>query len=94
MWENGLNSVKMDSKCAPLPRLTTPNGPRSFLNKHILEPLLTCFLSQNGPFSRLLGTLRGQKKTQNELEMGSFQCFVPPKWSTINFGKTHFLTYF
>ena len=52
MWRNGLNWVKMGSKWALLSRLSTPNGPRSFLEKCIFDPSLTCFRSQNGPFSR------------------------------------------
>ena len=70
--------------------LCTPNGLGSFLEKHIFDPLLTHFWSQNNPFSRHFVTLEGPKWLANGLKMGSFHLFRHPKWLRIIFGKTHF----
>ena len=61
MWQHKLNWVKMGSKWALLSRLSTPNGPRSFLEKHIFDPFFTRFGSLNGPFSNFSGTLKGPR---------------------------------
>ena len=51
--------LAMGSKWAHFTCLGTPNGLGSFLEKHIFDPFLTHFLSQNSPFSRHFGILGG-----------------------------------
>ena len=58
----GLNLVKTGSKWAQNTGLCTPNGPGSPLEKHIFDPFLTHFWSQNGPFSRPFGIFHGPKR--------------------------------
>ena len=94
MWRKGLNKVKIVSKWALLSRLSTPNGRRSYLERHIFDPSLTRLWSQNSSVSRLIGTSEGAKKAQTGLKMGSKHFFVVPKWSTITLGKNTFLTIF
>ena len=60
-WRKGLNSTKTGSNWAQNTCLCTPNGPGSLLEKHVFDPFLTHFWSQNGPFSRHLGILYGPK---------------------------------
>ena len=50
-WK-GLKSVKTGSKRAKNTYLSIPNGPGSLLEKHVFDPFLTHFWSQNGPISR------------------------------------------
>ena len=61
MWQEGLNSIKTGSKWAKNTCLCIPNGPRPLLEKHIVDPSLTHFCSQNGPFSRHIGIFHGPK---------------------------------
>ena len=68
----------MGSKWVALFRLSTPNGPRSFLEKHIFHPLLTFFCSQNGPFSTLFGTLEGPKWLKTGSKWARFSCLCTP----------------
>ena len=53
--------LAMGSKRAHFTCLCTPNGLGSFLEKHIFDPFLTHFWSQNSPFSRLFVPLEGPK---------------------------------
>ena len=62
--------------------LGTPNGLGSFWEKHIIDPFLTHFLSQNNPFSVHFVALEGPKW----LAMGSERAHLGSK---IIFGKTH-----
>ena len=55
------NPVAMASKRAKNTSLRIPNGPRSVLEKHIFEPFLTHFRSQNGPLPRHFGIFHSQK---------------------------------
>ena len=66
------------SKWAPLSRLSTPNGLRSFLGKHIFDPCLMHFCPQNGPFSRLFGTLEGPKCPETGSKWAGFTCLCTP----------------
>ena len=61
MWRKGLNSVPTDSKWAQNTCLCSPNSPGSQLLKHVFDPILTHFSSQNGPFSRHIGVFLGPK---------------------------------
>ena len=61
MWWKGLNSVKTGSKRAKNTCLSIPNGPGSLLEKHVFDPFLTLFWSQNGPFSRHFGSFQEPK---------------------------------
>ena len=51
--------LAMGSKGAHFTCSGTPNGLASFLEKHIFDPLLTHFLSQNSPVSRHFGIFGG-----------------------------------
>ena len=61
MWWKGLNSIKTGSKRAKNTCLSIPNGLGSLLEKHVFDPFLTHFWSQNGPFSRHFGIFHGPK---------------------------------
>ena len=61
MWWKGLNSVKTGSKRAKNTCLSIPNGLGSLLEKHVFDPFLTHFWSQNGPFSRHFGIFHEPK---------------------------------
>ena len=61
MWQKGLNWVRLGSKWAKITCLSMPNGRGSLLEKHVLNPFLTHFWSQNGPFSRHFGIFHGPK---------------------------------
>ena len=61
----GPKCLAMGSKRAHFTCLGTPNGLGSFLEKHIFDPFLTYFLSQNSPFSKHFGTLGGAQRAQN-----------------------------
>ena len=54
--------LAIGSKWAHFNCLGTPNGEGSFLEKHIFDPYLTHFLSQNCPFSRHFGIFGGPKR--------------------------------
>ena len=58
--------------------LCTPNGLGSFLEKHIFHPFLTLFLSQNSPFSRHFGILRGPKRATTSSKRAKNTCFGIP----------------
>ena len=71
----GPNWLAVGSKWAHFTCLGTPNGPRSFLEKHIFGPFLTHFLSQNSPFSRHFGILRGPKRATTRSNHAKNTCF-------------------
>ena len=54
--------VTMGSKWAKTTCLSIPNGPGSFLEKHVFYPFLTHCWSQNCPFSRHFGIFHGPKR--------------------------------
>ena len=58
---HGPKRVTTGSKRAKNTCLSIPNGPRSLLEKHIFDPFLSHFWSQNGPFSMHFGIFRGPK---------------------------------
>ena len=58
--------------------LCTPNGLGSFLEKHILNPFLTHFLSQNSPFLRHFGILGGPKRATTSSKHAKNTCFGVP----------------
>ena len=51
----------MGLKWAKTTCLSIPNGPRSLFEKHVFDPFLTHFWSQNGSFSRHFGIFHGPK---------------------------------
>ena len=51
----------MGSQCAKKGCLSIPNGSGSLLEKHVFDPFLTHFWSQNGPFSRHFGSFQEPK---------------------------------
>ena len=92
MWRNGLNRVKMGSKRAQLSRLSTPNGPRSPLEKHIFDSFLASFCSQSGPFSRLFGTLEAPKWLKSRSKWAQFTCLCTPNGPQSHLEKPVFST--
>ena len=70
--------LAMGSKRAQFTCLGTPNGLGSFLEKHIFDPFLTHFLSQNNPFSRHIGTLGGLKRATTSSRHAKNTCFGIP----------------
>ena len=78
MWWKGLNSVKTGSKRAQNTYLSTPNGPRSLLEKRVFDPFLTHFWSQNGPFSRHFGMFHGPKRATTGSKRPKNTCLSIP----------------
>ena len=70
--------LAMGSKWAHFTCLGTPNGRGSFLEKHIFDPFLTHFLSQNRPISRHFGTLGGSKQVTTSSKRARNTCFGIP----------------
>ena len=68
----------MGSKRAHFTCLCPPNGLGSFLEKHIFDPFLTHFWSQNSPFSRHFVTLVGPKWLVMGSKRAHFTCLCPP----------------
>ena len=68
------NGLKMGS----FHLLGTPNGLGSFLEKHIFDPFLTHFLSQNNPFSRYFGILGGPQQATTSSKRAKNTCFGIP----------------
>ena len=79
---HGPKPVATGSKWAKTTCLSIINGPGSFLKKHVFDPFLTPFWSQNGPFSRHFGIFDGPERATT----GSKRL----KWSRNNFGKNEF----
>ena len=74
MWWKGLNSVKTGSKWAKNTCLSIPNGPGSLVEKHILDPFLTHFWSQNHAFSRHFGIFHGPKRVTTGSKWAKTTC--------------------
>ena len=70
--------LAMGSKWAHFTCLGTPNGLGSFLEKHILDPCLTHFWSQNDPFSRHFVTLEWPKWLAMGSKWAHFTCLCTP----------------
>ena len=70
----GLNSVKTGSKWAKNTCLSIPNGPGSLLEKHVFDPFLTHFWSQNGPFSRHFGIFHEPKPVATGSKWANTTC--------------------
>ena len=68
----------MGSKWAHFTCLCTPNSLGSFWGKHIFDPFLTQFWSQNIPFSRHFGSLGGpQRATMSSKRAKNTCCGIP-----------------
>ena len=70
--------LAMGSKRAHFTCLCTPNGVGSSLKKHIFDPFLTHFWSQNGPFSRHFGNLVGPKRATMSSKHAKNTCLGIP----------------
>ena len=68
----------MGSKWVHSTCLCSPNGPKVSLEKHIFDPFLTDFWSQNNPFSRHFVTLEGPKWLAMGSKGAHFICFCSP----------------
>ena len=66
--------LAMGSNWAHFTCLCTPNGLGSFLEKHIIDPFLTHFWSQNNPFSRHFVTLEGPEWLAMGSNWAHFTC--------------------
>ena len=79
----GRKKLVMGSKWAHFTCLGTPNGLGSFLEKHIFDPFLTHFVSQNTPFSMHFGILGGPKRATTSSKRAKKTCFGIPRgpWS-------------
>ena len=71
---HGPKPVPMGSKWAKYTCLSTPNGRGSLLEKHVFDPVLTHFLSRNGPFSRHFGIFNGPKCVISGLKWAKKTC--------------------
>ena len=74
MWWKGLNSVKTGSKWAQNTCLSIPNGPGSLLEKRVLDPFLTHFWFQNGPFSGHFGIFHYPKPVATDSKWAKTTC--------------------
>ena len=83
----------MGSKWAHSTCLCTPNNPKVSLKKHIVDPFLTNFWSQNSPFSRHFVTLEWPKWLAMGSKRAHFTCLCTPNGLGSFLGK-HFLTHF
>ena len=90
MWPKGLNLVKTGTKWAHFTCLCTPNGPRSLLEKCVLDPFLTPYWSQNGPFSRHFGIFQGPKRVTTHSKRAKNTCLSIPSSLGTTFEKTIF----
>ena len=88
----------MGSKGAHFTCSGTPNGLGSFLEKHIFDPFLTHFLSQNSPFSRYFGILGGPKRATTSSKRAKNTWFGIPcgpgsffrtRWTLLTHFGTH-----
>ena len=70
--------VAMGSKRAHFTCLCTPYGLGSLFEKHMLDPFLTYFWSQNNPFSRLFVTLEWPKWLAMGSKRAHFTCLGSP----------------
>ena len=80
IWSfNGPKHVQMGPKSAENTCLSIPNGPGSFLEKHVFDPFLTHFWFQNDPFSRHFGIFRGPKCATTGSKWAKNTCLSIPK---------------
>ena len=70
--------VTTGSKWAKNTCLSIPNGPGSLLEKHVLDPFLTNFWSQNGPFSNHFGIFHGPKRVTTGSKWAKNTCLSIP----------------
>ena len=82
--------LAMGSKRAHSTCWCTPNGLGSFLEKHIFDPFLTHFWSQNNPFSRHFVTLEGPKWLATGSKWAHFTCLGTPNGLGSFLEKKHF----
>ena len=75
---HGPKPVITGSKRAGSTCLSFPNGPKSFLEKHVFDPFSTHFWSQNGPFSRHFGIFRGPKRVTTGSSWAENTCLSIP----------------
>ena len=75
---DGPKWLAMGSKWAHFTCLGTPKGLGSFLEKHIFDPFVTPFLSQNRPFSRHFGILGGPQRATMSSKRAKNTCFGIP----------------
>ena len=68
----------MGSKWAKNTCLSIPNGPGSLLEKHVFDPFLTHFWSQNDQFSRHFGIFHGPKRVTTGSKWAKNACLSIP----------------
>ena len=68
----------MGSKWAHSTCLCTPNSPKTSVEKHIYDPFLIDFWSQNNPFSGHFVTLEGPKWLAMHSKWAHFTCLCTP----------------
>ena len=74
----GPKLLNMGSQWAHSTCLCTPNSPIISLEKHIFDPFLIHFWSQNRPFSRHFVTLEGPKWLAMGSKRAHFTCLCTP----------------
>ena len=72
------NSVATGSKWAKTTCLSIANGLGSLLEKHVFDPFLTHFWSQNGSFPRHFGILHGPKRATTGSKRPKNTCLSIP----------------
>ena len=90
MTLEGPKWIAMGSKRAHFTCLGTPNGLGSFLEKHILDTLLTHFFSQKKPIFKAFWDFRRAKTGHHELQMCQKYLLWHSMWSMIIVEKGHF----
>ena len=75
---HGPKRVTTGSKRAKNTCLSITNGPRSLLEKHLCDPFLTHFWSQNGPFSRHFRIFHGPKRATTGSKRAKNTCLSIP----------------
>ena len=85
---HGPKPVPMGSKLAKNTCLSIPNGSVSLLGKHIFDPFVTLFGSQNDPFSRHFGIFHGPKRATTGSKPAKNACLSIPSGlgTTCRFG--------
>ena len=86
---HGPKRITTGSKWVKNTCVSSPNGPRSLLEKRAFDPFLTHFWSQNGPSSSHLGIFHGPKRVTSSSKWAK-NFFERPTWSRIGFGKMRF----
>ena len=77
-WWKWLNCIKTGSKWAQNTCLSLPNGLGSLLEKHVFDPFLTHFWSQNSPISRHFGIMHGAKRASTGSKRANTTCLSIP----------------